>query len=125
MNITPASNSTWMPSLSQPHLAERQRSFGQALATDRRGRGADLEVDKEREAAEQLIATTFIEPMLREAREVRSSDGPFGMTEAEKQFGSLMDTATAKNMVRSWDFPMIDRLARDMRAATGQGEPTA
>lgn len=104
----------------QARLADRQRSFGQVLATDRRGRQADAAVDKEREAAEQLIAVTFIEPMLREAREVRSTEGPFGVTEAEKQFGSLMDAATAKNIVKSWDFPLVDRLARDMRAAMGQ-----
>lgn len=105
-------------------ITENQRSFGEIMGTDRRGRAAPTDADREREAAQQLVAVTFIEPILRQAREVRSSEGPFGMTQAEKQFGGMIDAATAKSMVRSWDFPLVDRLARDMRAAVGKQEPT-
>jgi hypothetical protein len=114
---SPASMSTPNPS-----LGESQRTFGAILAVDRRSRAAAPEAGKEREAAEQLVAVTFIEPILRQAREVRSEEGPFGITQAEKQFGGMLDAATAKSMVRSWNFPLVDRLARDMRAAMGKQE---
>jgi hypothetical protein len=121
MNIDFSPMDGMKPSFStpSPKLAASQRSFQQIMSIDRRGQGADVTVDKEREAAEQLIAVTFVEPILRQAREVRSSEGPFGMTQAEKQFGALLDAATARKMVQSWNVPMVDRLARSMREATG------
>lgn len=125
MNITPLDPRTVTLPPITPNLADTQQSFSAILAVDeRRHASSSVPADPQREAAQQLVAVTFIEPILREAREVRSSEGPFGITQAEKQFGSMLDAATAKDMVRSWQFPLVDKLARDMRAETGKQEST-
>ena len=123
IDLSPIDGMTPSFSMPSPNLAASQRSFQQVLSIEQRGQGADVSVDKEREAAEQLIAVTFVEPILRQAREVRSSEGPFGMTQAEKQFGSMLDAATARRMVHSWHVPLVDRLARSMRESNGTQEP--
>lgn len=124
MNISPLDPASVSLAPPTPNLGQSQQSFSAILAMDRRSHTGTVSKDPEREAAEQLVAVTFIEPILRQAREVRSSEGPFGITQAEKQFGSMLDAASAKDMVRSWDFPLVDKLARDMRTAVGKQEPT-
>lgn len=94
-----------------------QRSFSQIMATGNRLRGASEE-DAAQEAAQGLVAVTLIEPILREARESRSTEPPFGLTEGEKQFGALMDARTAERIVQAWDMPLVNRLARQMREQT-------
>lgn len=120
MNVNFTAMDGMKPSFNTPSssLAASQRSFQQIMSIEQRGQGADVKVNKEREAAEQLVAVTFVEPILRQAREVRSSEGPFGMTQAEKQFGAMLDAATARKMVHSWNVPIVDRLARSMREGT-------
>lgn len=103
--------------LSPARAAAEQRSFSDLLAIDRRRAGAP-EADEARKAAEALVAMTLVEPFLRQARESRDSEPPFGQTDAERQFGSLMDARTAERMVKSWDLPLVERLARQMREHT-------
>lgn len=104
--------------------AAEQRSFAEIFAIDRRAPGRAGEADQARQAAEGLVAMTLIEPLLRQARESRSSEGPFGMTEAEKQFGALMDARTAGRMVKAWNLPLVDQLARQMREEARTVETT-
>lgn len=101
-----------------------QRSFAEIFAIDQRAPGHAGEVDQARQAAEGLVAMTLIEPLLREARESRSSEGPFGLTESEKQFGALMDARTAGRMVQAWNLPLVDQLARQMREQARTVETT-
>lgn len=104
--------------------ADEQRSFSEIFAIDERAPGGAVLADRAQEAAEGLVAMTLIEPLLRMARESRSSDGPFGLTEAEKQFGALMDARTAGRMVKAWQIPLVDRLARQMREQARTVETT-
>ncbi|KAA0216481.1 MAG: hypothetical protein DYG94_04855 [Leptolyngbya sp. PLA3] len=101
-----------------------QRSFAEILAVDDRARAWMGGVDQAQQAAEGLVAMTLIEPLLREAREMRSSEGPFGLTEAERQFGALMDARTAGRMVKAWNMPLVDQLARQMREEARTVETT-
>lgn len=94
--------------------AGEQRSFAEVFATDRRRKDAP-EQDQARRAAEGLVSLTLVEPFLREARESRDSEPPFGQTQAEKQFGALIDARTAERIVKSWNLPLVDQLARQMR----------
>lgn len=110
-------NLTTLPRPTASASTSEQRSFSQIMATGNRSRVKDDE-DPAQEAAESLVAVTLIEPILREARESRSAEPPFGLTEAEKQFGALMDARTAERIVQSWDMPLVDRLARQMREHT-------
>lgn len=101
-----------------------QRSFSEILGTGGRSAGREGPSDEAQQAAEGLVAMTLIEPLLREARESRSSEGPFGLTDAEKQFGALMDARTAGRMVKAWQMPLVDQLARQMREQARTVETT-
>ena len=66
------------------------------------------------EAAEKLVATTFIKPMLKQAREMNDAPPPFGPTQAEKQFGALLDNKIADDIAASMYLAITDRMAREM-----------
>lgn len=65
-----------------------------------------------REAAEGLVATSFIKPILSQLRESNNAPPPFGPTSAEKQFGSLLDNELADEIARASQFPIVDRLVK-------------
>jgi len=96
-----------------------QRSFSEALGAASRSdalaaREERSEHAKAREAAEKLIATTLVEPILKQLRETNNAAPPFGTTPAEKQFGSLLDHRLSQDIVKSANFPIVDRVARDL-----------
>ncbi len=72
--------------------------------------GGKAKVDEARKAAEGLIATSFIKPILSQVRESNHAPAPFGPTNAEKQFGSLLDNRLADEIVHASQFPIVDRL---------------
>lgn len=101
-----------------------QRSFAEALGAARRAEGLEAveardAADRAREAAEQLVSTTLVLPVLKQLRESNNAAPPFGPTDAEKQFGSLLDHRLAHDIVKGANFPMVDRLARDLLRNTG------
>ena len=70
--------------------------------------------DAAREAAEKLVATTLVVPLLAELREqpldAKLFDGGF----AEDAFRQQLDTALADEIVKSTQFPIVDRIYRDI-----------
>lgn len=94
--------------------AGEQRSFAELFATERRRKDAPGP-DQSRQSAEGLVAMTLVEPFLRQARESRDAEPPFGQTQAERQFGALIDARTAERIVKAWNLPLVDQLARQMR----------
>ncbi len=110
-------------SLSSP-ARDNQRTFASILNTANRGvpqspsqtpPPATTPADAH-SAAVQLVSITFVEPILKEARESRSTEPPFGQTPAERQFGSLLDAHTAQRIVSNWNLPLVDRIAADISA---------
>ena len=96
-----------------------QRSFAEALGAARHADALDAregrsKPDQAREAAEQLVSTTLILPVLKQLRESNNAAPPFAPTDAEKQFGALLDHRLAHDIVKGANFPMVDRLARDL-----------
>lgn len=96
-----------------------QRSFSEALGAAARSDALGERLNrpehaKAREAAEKLISTTLVEPILKQLRETNNAAPPFGATPAEKQFGSLLDHRLSQDIVRSANFPIVDRVARDL-----------
>lgn len=110
-------------------LADRQRSFAEVLAiADRMPH--DESIDEERAAAEQLVATTLVEPILKQLRQSSTAAPPFGPGEGEKKFRDISDAHTAREIVRSERFGLVERLAQDLRERTASlsksgKEPTA
>ena len=74
---------------------------------------AQAKLDEARTAAEQLVATTFIKPILAQVRESNNAPAPFGPTQAEKQFGSLLDNQLADEIAKAAQFPIVDRLVSE------------
>ncbi len=98
---------------------EAQRSFSESLGALARAAGAEsrlkrTETDRAREAAEKLVSTTLVEPILKQLRETNNAAPPFGATPAEKQFGALLDHRLAQDIVQSANLPIVDRVARDL-----------
>ncbi|MEO1583008.1 MAG: hypothetical protein AAFR96_00365 [Planctomycetota bacterium] len=75
-----------------------------------------------RGAAEDLVASAFLAPVLQQIRETSDAAPPFQPTPAEKQFGQLLDVRTAKEIVRSSDLPIVDRLAETIDRLSGRGD---
>ncbi len=72
---------------------------------------------KIREVAEKYVAGSLVLPLLKQAREARDASPPFGMTDAEKQMGSLMDSHLATDMVKRGNWAIVDRITRNLTAA--------
>lgn len=101
---------------SSNQLSETQRAFAEVLAIADRRPGKTDTIDQPREAAERMVATTLVEPLLKQLRESTNTPPPFGPGPGEKQFRGLGDAFAAREIVRSSRFELVDRLARDMRA---------
>ncbi len=67
-----------------------------------------------RKAAEGLVSTTFIEPILKQVRESNDTPPPFGPSNAEKQFASLLDTKLADEIVHAANFPLVERITAQL-----------
>jgi Rod binding domain-containing protein len=96
-----------------------QRTFAEALGNVHRSNSLDAQESRTpearaREAAELLVSSTLVEPILKQARENNNAAPPFGPTQAEKQFGGILDHRLAHEMVSGSNFPLVDRLARDL-----------
>ena len=74
-------------------------------ATTRQGKRETLQ-----EAAEQLVSTSFILPVLSMIRESAMSEGPFAPGMAERRFGPLFDQHIADNITQAANFPLIDAI---------------
>jgi len=69
-----------------------------------------------RDAAEQLVAVVLIEPIFKRMRESNQAAPPFAPTNGEKQFQSMLDAKLAHEITSAARFPLVDRLARDLRS---------
>jgi len=75
-------------------------------------------------AARRLVAATFVEPIVREARENSASTGRFAPGVAEQRFGHLMDRSLADAIVSQPGFAgvaslerrLLDRIEREIGA---------
>ena len=70
--------------------------------------------ERARAAAEQLVAITFVRPILEEMRRSNNAAPPFGPSSGEKQFRSFLDAKLADEITRSARVPLVDRIARDL-----------
>ncbi|MHC4429988.1 MAG: hypothetical protein ACYS0D_15525 [Planctomycetota bacterium] len=87
------------------------------VAASRRGEGfaqtlahATASGDRQqlRSAAEQLVASSFIQPILAQLRESPFAAGPFAPGLTERQFAPLLDQHLADRIVRGANLPLVD-----------------
>ncbi len=121
MNIQALDNMT--PTASQALLARPSGSDFQARLKAETSRIADAaETDglsperskSLRTAAEQLVATTFIQPMLAKMREDPFKTDLFHGGQAEEVFGQQMDTIYAERIVAKADFAIVDAVYKSI-----------
>lgn len=65
-----------------------------------------------RAAAEQMIASTFITPVLASLRENSTAVGPFAPSIAEQRFGPLLDQHFADRVVQASNFSLVDAIVQ-------------
>lgn len=94
-------------------LTRRQEDFAEALSRAQQ-RTPQTPRERARETAEQYVALALVQPVLKQAREARSSAPPFGQSQAERSFGAIGDAVLARRMVTSSNWPLVDRLAKDL-----------
>jgi Rod binding domain-containing protein len=70
---------------------------------------------KARETAERLVAVVLVQPILKQVRESNQAAEPFKPTRGEQQFQGMLDAKLAQEITQSARFPLVERLAQDMR----------
>jgi hypothetical protein len=113
------------PSLSRfrPGTERDREDFASVLGiADRLIRDGEQAVeDRARETAETFVAKALVEPILTQVRESNTQPPPFGPGRGEKQFAALIDAKRAMDLVRSTEWPIVERLTSDLaRAARGE-----
>lgn len=107
--------------------ATAQEEFAALLARSRSGATPAGSIrEQAREAAEQFVALTLIQPILKQLRETNQAAPPFAPGAGEKQFQSLFDGQISHRLARATKFPLVDRLTDDMvRRLEGGGTDLA
>jgi Rod binding domain-containing protein len=72
--------------------------------------GASGASDEARAAAQELVASTLVQPILAQLRETNNAEAPFGPGQWEKTFGPMMDAEIATRIVRASNWGLIDRM---------------
>lgn len=97
-----------------------QETFAQSISRAQERPGARDIVADARASAEQLVSLALVEPALKQLRESSMAAPPFAPTSAEKQFGAMLDTQRAADIVQSANMPLVDRLMRDLLSRHAQ-----
>lgn len=104
----------WAAAAGPAGLAQRQQSFTDVLSQAKNASGPKTDEERARETAQDFVAMAFVQPLLKQLRESNNTPPPFGPGKGEQQFRALMDAQVARNVVQKSNWPVVDRLARDM-----------
>ena len=106
-------------------LLRAQETFAQSISRAQERPGERDPVAEARNSAEQLVSLALVEPTLKLLRESSMAAPPFAPTGAEKQFGAMLDSQRAADIVQSANMVLVDRLTRDLlsRATATQATP--
>lgn len=77
-----------------------------------------------REAAEQLVSSAFITPMLGAMRESSMAAGPFSPGAVEKRFGPLLDQQVADRVTQASRFTLVDAIVERYAAMAAWKDKT-
>lgn len=101
-------------------MATRQNDFASVLSRANAPVGRTPE-ESARDAAEQFVSITLVQPLLANLRKSNGAAPPFAPSQGERQFQSLMDAHVAHQVVKAAHFPLVDRLARQLLSDAGVG----
>ncbi|MBL0928180.1 MAG: rod-binding protein, partial [Phycisphaerales bacterium] len=77
---------------------------------ERGGRAAGNGPKTPRQAAEDFVASTLVQPLLQRLRESSRAAPPFGPGPYERQFAGMADAEIARRMVRSRSWGIVDAI---------------
>jgi Rod binding domain-containing protein len=114
------------PKAAKQSAPSDQESFAAIMsrANARPGASAKTPRDKAREAAQQLIATALVQPVLKQLRETNNAAEPFKPNAAEKSFGQMMDTQLSQRIVESKGWALVDRVTETLLRKSTTGAST-
>jgi len=81
--------------------------------------------EEAREAAEQLVASAFLQPMFKQLRESGFKTGLFDGGQAEQAFEQRLHTRIGDRLVRKMDLPMVDAVTRYLTQNGSRGGQTS
>lgn len=110
-NIRSSGTSSLTTALKQSSAAQPARDFAALLARPGAGKAEDRKTQA-RAAAQQLVAGTFVLPILSKIREEAGKDKLFSGGQAEQAFGQQLDTILADRIVARANFPVVDSVYR-------------
>lgn len=124
-NLTPAAAPAVLNRPSGEGFAQRLQAL-QASASQSAIDGVDADRAKElRKAAEQLVATTFIQPMLAKMREDPFKSDLFHGGRTEEIFGEQLDTILSERIVSRSNFSIVDAVYNSIAKKGNLPEVTA
>lgn len=88
--------------------AERDEAWERRVEEQRANRVDPERLARAQEGAEQLVATTFIVPILQQLRESNSAEAPFGPGMYEKRMGPMLDAQIADRIVSAQRLPIVE-----------------
>jgi Rod binding domain-containing protein len=104
------------------NLQSAQHSFLSILGRSTAAQASKTPDAQAREAAQQFVSTTLVQPLLKQLREMEDAAPPFAAGPGEKQFRALMDVETAQRITSAGHFPLVDRVAQQLLKKLGRGE---
>lgn len=108
-NLTPAAAPALLNRPSGEGFAQRLQSLQARASQDAPVDQTDADREEDlRKAAEQLVATTFIQPMLAKMREDPFKSDLFHGGRTEEIFGEQLDTILSERIVSRADFSIVD-----------------
>ena len=127
--MSPSASAIDLTSAADDHLvgdSARRASFSSILSKFGDGFEHLSPAEKSRSVAEEFVASSLIFPILKELRQSNNAWGPFAQGRHEETFGAMLDIEIASQIVRASNFPLVDRLARDLlRHQEGKAAPTS
>ena len=122
-----ASDGLMVDASASVRAGEASRGFAEAMVrwSDRAQGGRAMTEEDARGAAEELVAMTFVQPILSQMREMNDAAPPFAPGVAERRFGAMWDAEIAQRLVRSDGFGLVEAVARDVLSKARGTVPVA
>lgn len=116
---TPATPLPLAPTSLAAPASRRASDFDHVLGRARAAPAGDEATN----AARDLVAITLVEPLLEQLRESSQAAPPFAPSRGEKQFRAMLDANLAREITGAARFPLVERLARDLRSRGSTDAP--
>ncbi|MGE3109424.1 MAG: hypothetical protein AB7G11_14145 [Phycisphaerales bacterium] len=102
-------------------LAGLQEDFARILGRARSA--APDNPEAARQAAEEFVSMSLVQPLLAQLRSTNHAAAPFAPSTGETQFRQMLDAQIAHDIVRAKQFPLVDAVARKLLSRS-QGHET-